>query len=609
MNKFIDWNSLDFKKTSGREKLRCPSCDDSRSNKKDKSLLVNHDAGYGKCFYCESLSFKQVNKVITDNSFVTPNQDWFNYTNLSDSIIKYLETRGITQTTAVSLGITEEVYYQPSVGANRKNIVFNYFEGDVIVNKKYRTSDKLFTQSTNGKSIFYNINSIVNEEECYIVEGEFDVLAVHQVGIKNVISVPNGANDNDKYWLNSEKYLKNIKKFYIATDNDEKGNDLAEKIAQRLGRWRCERINFKGKDANEDLINSCLLSSLSNRTSYPVAGTHLVNDLIEDINNLYDNGFPDTIYPKHSSFGNLKNVFSVMRGHLVVGTGIPSHGKSNFTEWYVLNLISDYKMKASFYSPEHHPFSLHHSTFIQKVYGKNFFKDFDGVPRISKEEIQKYKEWANDKIYLTAPDNNVSPTWSWLLDRFKEQMICYGIDIFVIDAFNKLEFDKGTNRLEQINEVLTKLTTFAQMNNVIIFLIAHPTKMKKNESGTYESPTLYDVSGSSDFRNQTHDGYCIYRSFNEDGGYTTFTNLKTKMTFQGEIGAYSEFEYDLPSGRYYERGSKCPTHSLINNNSYQRIESSVVSNQKERKEAVNEKQDMITVSLSDAFDIDTDILF
>jgi twinkle protein len=259
-------------------------------------------------------------------------------------------------------------------------------------------------------------------------------------------------------------------------------------------------------------------------------------------------------------------------------------------------------MKASFYSPEHHPFSLHHSTFIQKVYGKNFFKDFDGVPRVSKEEIEKYKEWANDKIYLTAPDNNVSPTWGWLLDRFKEQMICYGIDIFVIDAFNKLEFDKSSNRLEQINEVLTKLTTFAQMNNVIIFLVAHPTKMKKNESGTYESPTLYDVSGSSDFRNQTHDGYCIYRSFNEDGGYTTFTNLKTKMTFQGEIGAYSDFEYDLPSGRYYERGTKCPTHSLINNDSYQRTESKKI-------EYENEKHNMITASLSEAFDIDNDIPF
>jgi twinkle protein len=106
------------------------------------------------------------------------------------------------------------------------------------------------------------------------------------------------------------------------------------------------------------------------------------------------------------------------------------------------------------------------------------------------------------------------------------------------------------------------------MNNVMIFLIAHPTKMKKNESGVYESPTLYDVSGSADFRNQTHDGYCIYRNFgngiSED--YTTFTNLKTKMSFQGEIGGIADFEYHIPSGRYYERGTECPTHCLIDNN-------------------------------------------
>ncbi len=36
MNKFIDWEKLEFKKTSGREKLRCPNCDEIRTDKKDK---------------------------------------------------------------------------------------------------------------------------------------------------------------------------------------------------------------------------------------------------------------------------------------------------------------------------------------------------------------------------------------------------------------------------------------------------------------------------------------------------------------------------------------------------------------------------------------------
>ena len=61
---------------------------------------------------------------------------------------------------------------------------------------------------------------------------------------------------------------------------------------------------------------------------------------------------------------------------------------------------------------------------------------------------------------------------------------------------------------------------------------------------------------------QTHDGFCIYRYFGDDS-YTSFENLKTKMKFQGIIGGKVDFEYHIPSGRYYLRGGIPPTHSLI----------------------------------------------
>src|SRR5690606_7464112 len=130
---------------------------------------------------------------------------------------------------------------------------------------------------------FYNINSVIGVDEVYIVEGEFDVLALHQVGIKNAISVPNGANDNDNYWINSEKYLIDVKKFYIAVDNDTKGNELSEKIAQRLGRWRCVRVNFKGKDANDDLKSGLLDKTIKDILHYPVSGTFTSKDMEDDL--------------------------------------------------------------------------------------------------------------------------------------------------------------------------------------------------------------------------------------------------------------------------------------------------------------------------------------
>lgn len=598
MTNIHSWELIEINKTSGTSKLKCPVCISERKNKNDKSLYVNFNSGVGKCFHCEGLFFKDsIEKSVERENFTLPVQTWKNYTKLSDKIVKYFEGRKINQYTLNALEISEELCYQPQLQKEVNNIVFNYFEGDVLVNKKYRSGNKKFTQSKNAKSIFYNINSIIGKDEAYIVEGEIDVCSIIEIGKKNVISIPNGANDNDNYWINSEKYLKDIKKFYIATDNDEKGNEVAEKIAQRLGRYRCERVIFEGKDANEDLISGVLEKSIYNTSKYPVAGTFKVSDCYDDILNLYDNGLPETIFAKDKSFGNLKDVFSVMRGHLITGTGIPSHGKSNFTEWYVLNLIRDYKMKASFFSPEHHPFSLHHTTFIEKSVGRNFWKDNDGCERVSKLEIAKYHEWAEEKIYLTGTENGEFPTWDWLFDKFKEQLFSYGIDIFVIDAFNKLAFTGNQNRLQQINEVLTKLTMFAQMNNVIIFLVAHPTKMQKGTDGLYNSPSLYDVSGSSDFRNQTHDGFSIYRFFGdpedeENKPRTVFENLKTKMKFQGEIGAQVEFDYHLPSGRYFAKGEDIPTFSIWEDQNYFTEEPTQ-----------EEKKELITATPDEAFDI------
>jgi twinkle protein len=99
---------------------------------------------------------------------------------------------------------------------------------------------------------------------------------------------------------------------------------------------------------------------------------------------------------------------------------------------------------------------------------------------------------------------------------------------------------------------------------VVVFLVAHPTKMKKDTKGLYEVPTLYDVSGSADFRNQTHDGFTIYRNFPNDGvgDYSTFYNLKTKFGFQGDIGAKVDIEYHEPTSRFYAKGLNPPMFDM-----------------------------------------------
>lgn len=564
MNKFIDWEQLEFKRDSGKEKVRCPVCDAEKRRKVDTPIQVNHSEGFGKCFRCESLTFRESKeKDYTVKEYKLPEQSWKNYTELSNKLVEFIEKRKIRQSSLIELGVTEEKHYQPQLGKEVNNIVFNYFEGETLVNKKYRSGNKAFTQSAGTKSIFYNINSAIGEKEVYIVEGEFDVLALHTHGIKNVISVPNGANDNDDYWTNSEKYLKDVEKFIIAVDNDEKGTDLKEKIAQRLGRWRCEFIEWTSKDANGSLISNDIEKDLSNRKRFPVSGTWRVEDLKEGIFNLYNNGLPETIKPKNSCFGDMSKIFSIMRGQLTVVTGIPSHGKSSFCDWYLLNLVKDYNMKLSMFSPEHSPMELHQTELIQKAVGRNFWKEKNGIPRITPVDIERYVNWANERIYTTLPEQGEDATWDWIFDKFKEQMFSFGVDIFLIDAFNKIRLPRG-NKIEEINDVLTRLTSFCQVNNVSVVLVAHPTKMRKNDNGTYEIPTLYDVSGSADFRNQTHNGFAIHRYFESENqeGYTKFINLKTKFSFQGDITGNADFKWDEVSGRLYAKGKPIPTFDL-----------------------------------------------
>lgn len=595
---FIDWNILEFKKTSGKEKLRCPACDSRRSDKKDRSLQVNHKEGYGKCHYCEALTFKDSKtESVTDKVYEIPNQDWRNYTKLSDPMVKWLEEeRKIPQHVAIELGWTEEIKWQPKRNAKVNNLVFNYFEGSEVVQKKYRDGNKNFTQESNCKSIFYNINACVNADEIIIVEGELDLASLYACGIKNVISLPNGANNSDDYWINSKKYLDQVEKFIIWTDNDDKGVEVREQIAKRLGRFKCTFIDSEYKDANEAMkvSENEVKEAIKSFKRFPVSGTFTVDDLYDEIMDYYDNGLPDTISPKGYWWGDLSKIFSVMKGQVVLPTGIPSHGKSSFTDWYVLNLIKDYNFKASWFSPEHNPMGLFQTRFIENTLGRNFWKDKDGYKRLSKDEILEYKKWANEKIYLTDCGSNDLPTWNWILETFKEQMYSYGVDIFIIDAFNKVILPRG-NKLEQINEVLSKLTHFARANNVIVFLVAHPTKMKKNEqTKTYDIPTLYDVSGSSDFRNQVHCGYTIYRYFEDyetgQENETVFINQKIKYNFQGEMGAKETFSYIDVNGRllsksYVESGGEV---------AFNLIDQGKIVNEKEKEKlpVMNPKDDI-----------------
>lgn len=554
----IEWNKIDLSgkraNSKGEVKTLCPSCSHTRKKKKDPCLSVNIETGVGYCWNCEETTVRETkSKKIT---YDLPPQQWENFTNLSDKVVKWFSSRGISQRTLIDCRITEEKYYQPQLNKEVNNIVFNYFYGITLLNKKFRSAEKAFTQCKNAKKVFYGINDLEGETECYIVEGEMDKLSLWEVGIKNCISVPNGANDLNDVFETCGEELKKIEKFYIAVDNDEAGQKLENALLNRLGKYKCSKIEWEnGKDANDELQHSklSLEDCLSNAIEYPVEGTFTASDVWDDILDLYHNGEDETLKPKSRDFNKFNEMFSILMGQLTVVTGVPSSGKSNFIEWYILNLLKDYdNLKVSYYSPEHFPLKKHHEIMAEKVVGKKFLKN-QYEERMNLSELEMYKKWADDKIYLTMPDGGKTPDWKWIFERWEEQCFRYGCNIFVIDAFNKVKMDNRESTA-QISDVLADITMFCQKYNVHVFLIAHPRKMGKDEDGNEQMPDLYDVKGSGDFRDQTHNGLVVHRLYGDDKREVRIKNVKAKFKNQGSgnIGESIILKFNVKNGRYFE---------------------------------------------------------
>ena len=187
----------------------CPLCSHDRQPKNQKAKCASYDweRGLGTCHNCNT-SFQlhtYQRKGASEKVYVRPTE--VEYQPPATRVIGWFETRGISQKTLTDLNVGEGSEFMPQTGKTENTIKFNYFMGDQLINVKYRDGRKNFKLYKGAEKVFYNINSIVGYDTCVITEGEMDVLALHEAGIKNAISVPNGATLNS----NNLDYLDNCR--------------------------------------------------------------------------------------------------------------------------------------------------------------------------------------------------------------------------------------------------------------------------------------------------------------------------------------------------------------------------------------------------------------
>ena len=532
---------------AGENYMTCPVCSATRKKKRDKCFVWNADKNVGHCCHCEA-KFALYNslKSAPQKEYFVP--QWKNKTQLTDKAVKYFEGRMISQGTLRALKIYSDREYMPQFGKEVEVMCFPYFVGDKLVNIKYRGAQKSFKMVKDAELVFYNFNCIQDSKELIICEGEFDCLTFIDAGFKNCVSVPNGAHAKDLTYLdNYVEQLEHIEKFYIAADFDDAGLQLRNELIRRLGAEKCAIVTYEGyKDAN-DLMKSAgglaIRRIIQNAQEVPEKGVIDMESQYDNIYSMWQKGLP-------KGFGvgipELDENIRWSTSHLAVWTGIPSHGKSEMLDFIVSKLAVRYGWKTVFFSPENYPLEVHYSKISEKITGRKFDKN-----HLTEEEFNAAFDFISDHFYWLEPYEDT--TVESILLRTKYHVRKYGIKQLVIDPFNCLEHTKHKEESgsEYIGRFLDELERFARKYDILIHLVAHPTKLESlgGRKRSYAPPTLYDISGSANFYNKADYGITIFREF--DPSATHF--IVTKMRFKN-FGATADVElkYNYNNGRYEE---------------------------------------------------------
>jgi twinkle protein len=539
------FNQYDLK--VGAAESVCPTCSHTRKpeNKKKKCASLDWERGLGTCHNCNKTfqlhTFKR--KGTSDKVYVRPD---YTYEAPTSKVIEWFKGRGISQQTLKDLNVSEGPEYMPQTNKEENTIRFNYMMGGELINIKYRDGRKNFKLYKGAEKIFYNIDSIVGHSFCVIVEGEMDVLALHEAGISNAISVPNGAtlgNNNLDYLDNCIDYFADKEKVIIAVDQDEPGQALRQELIRRLGAEVCYTCYFDDcKDANEYLLkygSERLSKTIEDARPVPLENVTTFKDIEGDVTDFVENGFKPGF---QIGLRNFDEIFSTYTGQFITVTGIPSSGKSDFVDQMVIGYNQLHNWKTAFASPENAPTYLHAHKLMRKAW--------QGMPSkkdIGNDKWNQCSEYINDNFFFIDMERY---TLDSVLKKGAELVKRKGIKCLVIDPFNKVRDLEGSNGDVNVYtlEYLTKIEMFAKKYDVLVIIVAHPTKMYKDANGKIEEPTMYNIKGGGEWYDASYHGLLVHRDY--ENKTTKVKVLKVKFQNLGENGGECFFTWEPKSGCY-----------------------------------------------------------
>jgi hypothetical protein len=283
-------------------------------------------------------------------------------------------------------------------------------------------------------------------------------------------------------------------------------------------------------------------------TEIEVEESGLINyeGLFENVVEVIKEGDRVGFETSHKAFS---DIFRFKGSGILTVTGIPGHGKTEFVDSCILDLARLHGHESIVcgfeQTPEEHIIKLSRKLIGTDVTCKTWFNE-NNMPTLTNAYrfiTSKIKHINSDKV-----GGDVIKILEIAAQQVAESRANGGDPKYlVIDPFNMLSIKGKFNGHEKIEEILRRLTQFSHQMKMMVILVAHPFKMRKDEkTGNYEVPDFYSVKGSSAFFEMSYHGLVVYRS----PGQVLVRVLKVKQNNLGRAGAEVYFDYERAPGRY-----------------------------------------------------------
>lgn len=548
--------------SNGKHECLCPNCSAKRKPQHQKqkcaAVWIEDDFVTYNCVHCGYHGFISADKPSTHKTKYTP--PVVIAKDNADELEEYFKGRGISVNTLKKFGvyIEKDKFTVPM-------IAFPFYKGGRIVNVKYRgISQKRFSQEVNCEPIVYNYDNVFGSKSVIVVEGEIDALTFAEAGFDNVVSIPSGSIGNEvssdysgskfDFLKVSQPLFDVAEKIYLALDSDLPGQFMTKALVDRLGREKIMLVDWskykiQGKDANDFWLKdkTIVTDAIATAKEIPLRGIIQAGNNTDMFEQYLIDGTKNAI---STGFDNMDSLIKFEPGNFVTITGYPGSGKSYFATAMIMNLAQKYGMKTLYCAFEN----------SQNQLLKKWCQMLAGRPVVDASEevlnsIRPHYPFIREHFYIME-DMTTNLTVDDLLDVASQAIKQHGIRCMIIDPLNKLTYSKSNNMTEDIGQLLNKLIAFGRKHNILMFLVAHPTKPAdgSRKLGSQSTPSGFDIAGSANFLNMSDVIITVHRKQDENGVKSSTARVmvsKVRDTDYGHEGS-CYFDYNSYSGKYFE---------------------------------------------------------